>query len=72
MPEGEIESYDPEEQHGLIAPDDDSDPLPFTLDDVVDHHIGERITEGDRVVFDEDEDEGAAVNVRRLSTRGYG
>ncbi len=72
MPEGEIEAFDPEEQHGFIAPDDDGDPLPFTIDDVEDYHVGERLTVGDRVTYDEDEDEGAAIHVRRLSARGYG
>ncbi len=36
MPEGEIIEYDAEEQHGLIEPEDDGGPLPFTLDEVDD------------------------------------
>jgi cold shock CspA family protein len=72
MPEGEIESYDPEEQHGFIEPEDDGDPLPFSLDDVQDYHVGERISIGQRVVYEEDEDDGAAVEIRRVSPPGYG
>lgn len=72
MPEGVIDSYDPEEQHGLIEPDDDGDPIPFSLDAVVDYHAGERISIGQRVVFEIDDIDDEAVSVERLSPTGYG
>jgi cold shock CspA family protein len=72
MPEGVIDSYDPEEQHGLIEPDDDSDPIPFSLDAVADYHAGERISVGQRVVFEMDDIDDEAVSVERLSPTGYG
>ena len=72
MPEGEIESYDPEEQHGLIAPDDDGDPIPFSLDDVDDYHAGERISIGQRVVYEVDDIDDVAISVSRISPLGYG
>jgi cold shock CspA family protein len=72
MPEGTIQSYDAEEQHGFIAPDEGGDPLPFQRDDVTDYHVGERLSVGQDVVYEEDEDDGAAVEVRRVSPPGYG
>jgi cold shock CspA family protein len=72
MPEGEIESYDPEEQHGLITPDDDGDPIPFSLDDVDDYHAGERISIGQRVVYEVDDIDDVAISVSRISPLGYG
>lgn len=71
MPEGEIIDYDPEEQHGLIEPEDESDPLPFTLDEVEDYHVGERIGIGQRVTFEVDEDDWLAYNVQRIGPIGY-
>lgn len=72
MPEGEIVSFDPEEQHGMILPDDDSDPIPFPLDAVNDYHTGERITPGQRVVFTVDDVDDVALSVERVSHTGYG
>ena len=72
MPEGVIESYDPEEQHGLIEPDDDGDPIPFSLQNVDDYHAGERISPGQRVVYQIDEIDDEAIAVERISPRGYG
>lgn len=72
MPEGEIESYDPEEQHGYILPDNGTDPIPFDIDAVEDYHVGERISPGQRVVYKEDDIDEAAVSVRRITHTGYG
>lgn len=72
MPEGEIDTYDAEEQHGTILPDDDGDPIPFHRDEVVDAHGGERITIGQRVVYEVDEIDDVATSVRRINAVGYG
>ena len=72
MPEGEIESYDSEEQHGTIVPEDDEDPIPFSYDDVTDRHVGERITPGQRVVYEVDDMDDIAVSIRRVTATGYG
>jgi cold shock CspA family protein len=72
MPEGEIVSFDPEEQHGMIQPDDDGDPIPFPLDSVDDYHTGERITVGQRVVYEVDDIDDVAISVERITPAGYG
>jgi cold shock CspA family protein len=72
MPEGEIQSYDPEEQTGFIDPDDDGDPIPFSLDAVEDYHAGERLSIGQIVVYEVDDIDEEAVSVRRVSPGGYG
>ncbi|WP_179862234.1 cold-shock protein [Longibacter salinarum] len=72
MPEGVIEWFDHEEQHGLIEPDDDGDPIPFSLDAVQDYHSGERISTGQRVVYEIDDMDDEAISVERLSPTGYG
>ena len=74
MAEGRIESYDEEKKHGYIQPDGGGDHIPFELEDVVDHHEGETIEEGDRVTY---KVEGfiageEAKDVRRIAKRGYG
>jgi len=72
MPEGEIDSYDPEEQNGYILPEEDADPIPFALEDVDDYHAGERLTAGQRVVYQVDDIDEVATSVRRISPAGYG
>ncbi len=71
MPEGEILSYDPEEQTGFIEPDDDGDPIPFSLDAVRDHHSGEPLSQGEVVVYEVDDIDEVATSVRRVSPGGY-
>lgn len=74
MAEGRIASYDEEKENGYIQPDSGGDQIPFVLEDVVDHHEGETIEEGDRVTY---KVEGflagdEAKDIRRVAKRGYG
>ena len=74
MAEGRIASYDEEKEQGYIQPDSGGDKIPFVLKDVVDHHEGETIEEGDQVTY---KVEGfmagdEAKDIRRLAKRGYG
>jgi cold shock CspA family protein len=72
MPEGEILSYDAEEQTGFIEPDDEGDPVPFSLDAVEDYHAGERLSCGQIVVYQIDDVDEVATSVRRVTPGGYG
>lgn len=74
MPQGTIESFDPESNAGRIAPDDGSGSLPFRGDAVEDRRPGENLKSGAEVTYDvdESEDEPRAVNVTHVADRGYG
>jgi len=73
MPLGHIQSFDENTGNGYIEPEQGGDHIPFDLDEVEDHHTGDRIMTGDAVTY---EVEGgmagpAAVRVRRVAKRGY-
>ncbi len=73
MPQGTIDSYDPDKQEGFIAPEGGGDRVPFALDAVQDRLVGEQLAEGEQVTYDLDQSDGArAVKVRRIARRGYG
>lgn len=74
MPQGTIESFDPESNTGRLTPEDGSESLPFDGHAVTDRRPGENLQAGREVTYDVDdsEDEPRAINITHVADRGYG